>query len=59
MTRLLAFAIGVLAAPAKRMTCRLFGHRWIPYKGDFMDPYCVRCEKHPTFAQILRDALKR
>jgi hypothetical protein len=41
----------------KRFVCWLIGHKpWKPYNGDFLDPYCERCGKHPTFAQILRDA---
>lgn len=42
----------------KKIICWLFGHRWKPYNGDFFDPYCDRCGKHPTFAQMLRDAFK-
>lgn len=43
----------------KKIICWLFDHRWEPYEGDFMDPYCVRCGKRPGLLQILRDAFKR
>jgi len=43
----------------KKIICYFFGHKWIPYKGDFMDPYCIRCGKHPTFIQIIRDAFRK
>ena len=36
----------------KKIICWLFGHQWRPYKGDFMEPYCIRCGLHPTFIEI-------
>jgi hypothetical protein len=42
----------------KKLLCRLFGHKWQPYNGDFWDPYCVRCGKHHSIVEIFRDAFK-